>query len=562
MQLAQPAIIMTKSSKSRNRLTESRKDFLHELGSESLTSTKPLGKEERKDKRTVKSREVSALQKAIASRDALDLTIASLQASQRASEASNIIKGKRGRDSPDKENLTSKKSSRSAQAASEAVSDIEFVDVNMGSDVDSDCNDNSGYESVQSRKSRRNTNKVSSATRATDPVSIAGKSNAVLGNKIGLVKKTINSPLTVVGVPSDIIKNQFMSLKFLNVSGNDVRRYDPLPNGKVLIHPKNDEAKARIESAATDAISIKPAVRRPPKRDEGLSVVLLRIDPSISDADIQEASGIKAKRLIAAKTNAATYKVRLYCDSKAQKDKLIKEGISLSGIHYMVENYKTGPAPLQCYRCQGLNHMAYQCTKTDKCMRCAGDHASKECPVKEDLDKRACANCGGKHAANSPECPRIKEAKVVAQTKQLTYAAAVAKKGDTTECHRLAAVITDVVLTVVQCLPCGAGSVNPNNLSEIVAKAVSRHYKVDVSAHCLATNLNERFMAKLAAAKNQQSSASRSANESVSHSTSTATSNSAAGAPVRHTTSALVHNQLVPVAAQHSTTISLGPHNG
>jgi len=63
--------------------------------------------------------------------------------------------------------------------------------------------------------------------------------------------------------------------------------------------------------------------------------------------------------------------------------------------------------------------MAHDCNKSDKCMRCAGDHASKDCPVKDDKDKYACANCGGKHTSNSPECPIIKTAKQESVTKQM-----------------------------------------------------------------------------------------------------------------------------------------------
>ena len=98
-------------------------------------------------------------------------------------------------------------------------------------------------------------------------------------------------------------------------------------------------------------------------------------------------------------------------------------------------------------------------------MRCAGDHPSKDCPEKENKDKRLCANCKGNHTSNSHECPKIQEAKVIANTKQLTYAAAMAKKGEDTECLRLAACISNVILAVVTQLPCGAGRVNPKMLS-------------------------------------------------------------------------------------------------
>jgi len=387
---------------------------------------------------------------------------------------------KRGGGSPP-EGVPSGKKAHSSQSSS--VDGANLVGTLNDSEMEpegSESEDNDdGFEAVTSPKAKAR----------------EAKARAAAVKNVPPVKKVFTKPLTVTGLPSDIVRNQIRSLKHLQINAADVRRYDPLPDGRVLLHPASEEAKALIESLVTPpGISIKLAVKRPPKKVEGLSVVALRVDPSISDADIHEASGLKSKRLIAAKTSSPTYKVRIFCDNEAQKDKLIKEGLRMCGVRYKVELYKSGPAPLQCYKCQGLNHMAWQCAKPDKCMRCAGDHPSKDCPAKDNKDLRTCANCGGSHMANSFECSMIKQAKVVENTKQLTYAAAVAKKGDSTECHRLAAVITDVILSVVHSLPCGMGPLNPANVSELVAQAVSRHYKADVSTHCLITNFNTRVI--------------------------------------------------------------------
>jgi len=65
----------------------------------------------------------------------------------------------------------------------------------------------------------------------------------------------------------------------------------------------------------------------------------------------------------------------------------------------------------------------------------------------------------------------------------------VGKKGDSTDCLRLASVVAEVVMTVVRHLPGGMGPFTTSNLSELVAKSVSRHFKVEVSAHCLFANI-------------------------------------------------------------------------
>ena len=50
----------------------------------------------------------------------------------------------------------------------------------------------------------------------------------------------------------------------------------------------------------------------------------------------------------------------------------------------------------QCYHCQLLGHMSYNCPKKTErpvCLYCMGDHVSKECRVKYNTDKHSCAKC-------------------------------------------------------------------------------------------------------------------------------------------------------------------------
>lgn len=61
------------------------------------------------------------------------------------------------------------------------------------------------------------------------------------------------------------------------------------------------------------------------------------------------------------------------------------------------------PNPTQCYRCQKFHHVAVNCTRVPKCLKCAGDHNVKDCD-KIDEEEEKCANCNEKHSANSKEC--------------------------------------------------------------------------------------------------------------------------------------------------------------
>ena len=210
---------------------------------------------------------------------------------------------------------------------------------------------------------------------------------------------------------------------------------------------------------------------------EDLTLVILNIHPSISDEDIDGYSGIKAKRLVAAATGNKTFKVRLFCANREQKAATLKAGLRIGGIKYKAEDYRITRPPIQCYNCQGLNHMATQCTQPAKCMKCAGAHDTRQC---SDTGTRACANCQGAHPSNSALCPVIKEAKELQAVKKITYASITAKKAEPVESNRIAAVIVEVLHTVLEILVKPNVVPKPETLSEIVAASVQRHYKTPV----------------------------------------------------------------------------------
>lgn len=57
----------------------------------------------------------------------------------------------------------------------------------------------------------------------------------------------------------------------------------------------------------------------------------------------------------------------------------------------------------QCYKCQSFGHVSANCYKKPKCVKCAGEHNTKECPQKENPVLR-CANCGENHVASHRKC--------------------------------------------------------------------------------------------------------------------------------------------------------------
>jgi hypothetical protein len=76
----------------------------------------------------------------------------------------------------------------------------------------------------------------------------------------------------------------------------------------------------------------------------------------------------------------------------------------------------------QCRRCQMLGHGESFCNLPFKCLNCAEEHQTKDCPQGNDPpeDKIKCANCKQNHKADNPNCPSkivYKNAKKKASTK-------------------------------------------------------------------------------------------------------------------------------------------------
>lgn len=81
-------------------------------------------------------------------------------------------------------------------------------------------------------------------------------------------------------------------------------------------------------------------------------------------------------------------------------------------IHYTMvkwERHDNKKGIIQCKNCQAWGHATLNCHLKPKCLKCAEEHETKNCTIKEKTDeskaKIKCANCKGGHTANSVTCP-------------------------------------------------------------------------------------------------------------------------------------------------------------
>jgi hypothetical protein len=114
----------------------------------------------------------------------------------------------------------------------------------------------------------------------------------------------------------------------------------------------------------------------------------------------------------------------LYLVFFLKKDKIkLKDLQDIRVVNYMrvrwenYENRRTGPS--QCSNCQRFGHGALHCHAEPRCIRCAGSHSSKECPllktdkgetlVKIPNDLLMCVHCKQNHTANYTGCSKRAE---------------------------------------------------------------------------------------------------------------------------------------------------------
>ncbi|GBN51325.1 putative RNA-directed DNA polymerase from transposon X-element [Araneus ventricosus] len=74
-------------------------------------------------------------------------------------------------------------------------------------------------------------------------------------------------------------------------------------------------------------------------------------------------------------------------------------------IRVSVESLRKKQTPGQCYKCQDYFHHSSRFTRDPRCMKCAGNHWSRDCPKPKETPA-TCLHCKGNHTANYSGCPR------------------------------------------------------------------------------------------------------------------------------------------------------------
>ena len=124
--------------------------------------------------------------------------------------------------------------------------------------------------------------------------------------------------------------------------------------------------------------------------------------------DFNKITHAEAERVKSRRTGKDLPFIKIKSDNPKQAEALISEGFvcQKTGTIFRVEEFKTTPSILQCYKCQGFGHKAPNCTKKSEMCVVELIH-TKTVQIKKKSPK--CANFRGPHVANYKGCPAYKD---------------------------------------------------------------------------------------------------------------------------------------------------------
>lgn len=327
-------------------------------------------------------------------------------------------------------------------------------------------------------------------TKTTKNNNKAGPSQVVKGNKPNPKAKTQEKkdkikPIVVEGLTNEEKANHFQADKRLKIK-TMITKHIVTKGDKYLIFPNSEVNRNLIMAMEIEGITMRDPIERKERQDDNKTtyVVLENVHPSITDEEINDATGLIAKRIISGRTQKPTWKVKLDMQSDERKENVLKNGIKIGYQNYRAVEYKTFKAPLMCFKCQKFDHISSNCQNNETCKKCSGNHNHKEC----DSDIMKCANCGKDHPSTFKGCPIYQQQARKMEGEKLSYAQAVARPLNDMDALRLA---TTLVLTTKMLTERMNFQISKTDLANNIVGIISDTYKAHIDTAYIIQNITK-----------------------------------------------------------------------
>lgn len=151
-------------------------------------------------------------------------------------------------------------------------------------------------------------------------------------------------------------------------------------------------------------------------KTDKLHKIVLKAAPHMESDEIKtffESKNIKVSNCTKLKSNKQGIQSSSFLISTTNKEELkqLTTTKEMEHIKLRWEDFVKKNPVTQCWRCQDVGHGSGNCLRRPRCLKCAANHSTKDCHIKERSEankmKLRCCNCGGNHPANYRNCPYI-----------------------------------------------------------------------------------------------------------------------------------------------------------
>ena len=195
--------------------------------------------------------------------------------------------------------------------------------------------------------------------------------------------------------------------ELLNTIAKDKYLVKTLHNDQVRVQPTESSVYTIIIKALMDNNTEFHTYK--PRQDRSFRVVLKNIHPSTDLNDIKKELNVKGHEV----TNIWNVKQRAikkplpihFIDIKPSGNN--KDIYNITTLLHTIVHFEaphTKREIPQCMRCQQFGHTKNYCRNNPRCVKCAAQHLTSECPRKTKDDNVLCVNCHEKHPANYRGC--------------------------------------------------------------------------------------------------------------------------------------------------------------
>jgi len=214
--------------------------------------------------------------------------------------------------------------------------------------------------------------------------------------------ETKSPPIFVEGVENIIPLKQLLE----NIA-KDKYTIKILRNNQVKIQPLSSEKYLPIMEAlkkkGTQGFTYQS------KNDRKFKVVLRNMHSTTNLEELKKEienknhKVIKITNILHAKTKEPLPLFFIELEQRDNNKDIYKINQILNTIISFEQPYKKRDIP-QCTRCQAYGHTKNYCFRSPRCVKCAENHITSDCPRKAKFEEVKCYNCGGNHPASYKGC--------------------------------------------------------------------------------------------------------------------------------------------------------------